>query len=68
MTDDVCESTAADNDQRKILSKILECNEVSKYLVGPNRRFKKAVRIFAFALSLIDKAQKKLVICQPGNK
>ena len=65
---DVCESTAVDNDQIKIPNKVLERNKCSKYLVGLNKRFKIVFRIFTFVLNLTDKLQKKSVICQPGNK
>ena len=52
---DVCKSNDVDNDQRKTPNEVLEWNKFSKYLVRPNRKFKKMVTIFAFVLNLINK-------------
>ena len=52
---DVWKSNDVDNDQRKTPNEVLEWNKFSKYLVRPNRKFKKMVTIFAFVLNLINK-------------
>ena len=52
---DVCKSNDVDNDQRKTPNEVLAWNKFSKYLVRPNRKFKKMVTIFAFVLNLINK-------------
>ena len=52
---DVCKSNDVDNDQRKTPNEVFEWNKFSKYLVRPNRKFKKMVTIFAFVLNLINK-------------
>ena len=52
---DVCKSNDVDNDQRKTPNEVLAWNKFFKYLVRPNRKFKKMVTIFAFVLNLINK-------------
>ena len=69
MLTNICESTAADTNQRKIPNKVLDCYKFVSYLVDPIRTiFQEVVRIFVFVLRFISMLWKKSTICQPGNK